>query len=530
MKQRPNDSQGTVEIAELRDLVRALAGQLDEVTRENAALRAENQHLRDEIARLKRLPPRPPFAPSGMEKASASPPQAPSASRRRGPKRDRATREVIIRAAAPAGSRFKGYATLLVRELTLAAEVIAYRRERWLTPQGRLVTAPPPAGIDGGFGPNLRRFCLVMHAQGQVTTERLTAILNGVGVAISKRQVVRLLTGGLEAFVAEDQAVLKAGLATAPFITVDDTGARHQRRDNVTTQIGGDRFTVFRTGRSKSRQNFLSLLRAGSDVYVVNEEALEFMRRAGLDASVCERLRRHPSKAFAGERAWLMHLASLSVDVFDRNLVRILTEGALWGAVRAEGLMRDTIVVSDDAGQFRVADHALCWIHVERLIHKLMPATARQEKAVKTIRDRVWKLYRTLKQWKAQPVPDAAGALAACFDKVFTLRTGFPDLDRLLARLHRRKASLLKVLERPEIPLHTNASENDLRACVTKRKISGGTMSAEGRQARDVMLGLMKTCRKLDLSFFAYLGARLSCGDPAHPMPSLASLVARPAA
>jgi hypothetical protein len=86
------------------------------------------------------------------------------------------------------------------------------------------------------------------------------------------------------------------------------------------------------------------------------------------------------------------------------------------------------------------------------------------------------------------------------------------------------------VLERPEIPLHTNASENDLRACVTKRKISGGTMSAEGRQARDVMLGLMKTCRKLGLSFFAYLGARLGCGDPAHPMPSLANLVARPAA
>ena len=75
----------------------------------------------------------------------------------------------------------------------------------------------------------------------------------------------------------------------------------------------------------------------------------------------------------------------------------------------------------------------------------------------------------------------------------------------MLARLHRRKHELLKVLERPEIPLHTNASENDLRACVTKRRISGGTMSADGRQARDVMLGLMKTCRKLGISFFAYL-------------------------
>ena len=65
------------------------------------------------------------------------------------------------------------------------------------------------------------------------------------------------------------------------------------------------------------------------------------------------------------------------------------------------------------------------------------------------------------------------------------------------------------VLKRPEIPLHTNASENDLRACVIKRKISGGTMSANGRLARDVMLGLLKPCRKLGLSFFTYLGDRL---------------------
>jgi hypothetical protein len=57
--------------------------------------------------------------------------------------------------------------------------------------------------------------------------------------------------------------------------------------------------------------------------------------------------------------------------------------------------------------------------------------------------------------------------------------------------------------------LHTNGSENDIRAYVTKRKISGGTMSDAGRTARDVMLGLMKPCGKLGISFFRYLGDRL---------------------
>jgi len=105
--------------------------------------------------------------------------------------------------------------------------------------------------------------------------------------------------------------------------------------------------------------------------------------------------------------------------------------------------------------------------------------------------------------------PRRAAALRARFDRIFRRRTDYTTLDRLLARLHRRKAELLRILQHPEIPLHTNGSENDIRACVTKRKISGGTMSTAGRTARDVMLGLMKTCSKLGVSFFRYLGGRL---------------------
>ena len=62
--------------------------------------------------------------------------------------------------------------------------------------------------------------------------------------------------------------------------------------------------------------------------------------------------------------------------------------------------------------------------------------------------------------------------LRARFDRIFTKKTGYVMLDRLLARLHARKAELLRVLDRPDIPLHTNGSENDIRSVVTKRKIS----------------------------------------------------------
>ena len=84
------------------------------------------------------------------------------------------------------------------------------------------------------------------------------------------------------------------------------------------------------------------------------------------------------------------------------------------------------------------------------------------------------------------------------------------------------------MLERPQIPLHTNGSENDIRAVVTKRKISGGTVSLAGKAARDTMLGLMKTCAKLNVSFYHFLGDRFGVqGVPSVPrLPDLVRLAA----
>ncbi len=100
-------------------------------------------------------------------------------------------------------------------------------------------------------------------------------------------------------------------------------------------------------------------------------------------------------------------------------------------------------------------------------------------------------------------------ALRTRFDRIFLCRTGFATLDRLLARLHANKAELLAVLDRPEIPLHTNGSENDIRCYVTRRKVSAGTRSGDGRDSRDAFLGLAKTCDKLGIPVWDYLGSRL---------------------
>jgi len=60
----------------------------------------------------------------------------------------------------------------------------------------------------------------------------------------------------------------------------------------------------------------------------------------------------------------------------------VATEGALWGAIRHQGLLERAVILSDDAGQFRVGRHALCWDHAERLVHKLVPANDTQRNAI----------------------------------------------------------------------------------------------------------------------------------------------------
>jgi len=121
----------------------------------------------------------------------------------------------------------------------------------------------------------------------------------------------------------------------------------------------------------------------------------------------------HPVKVFADTPAWQAHLTALGFDAraVTPDPVQIATEGALWGAIRHHGLMPDTVVVSDGAGQFRVGLHALCWVHAERLVHTLIPTTAAQRKAIALTRTLIWWFYADLKAWARAPCPKRARAL-----------------------------------------------------------------------------------------------------------------------
>src|SRR5271156_6889057 len=104
--------------------------------------------------------------------------------------------------------------------------------------------------------------------------------------------------------------------------------------------------------------------------------------------------------------AWRAHLQALGITA-DRP-IRIATEGALLGSLIAHGVSPELTVLSDGAGQFDVFVHALCWLHVERPLERLVPHNEKHRVAIEQIRQGIWELYQGLKAYRQGP-PGAGG-------------------------------------------------------------------------------------------------------------------------
>jgi hypothetical protein len=485
-----------------------------------AQQQAEIDRLRAEIARLKGLPPRPTIRPSTLERAHPDPGHG---KRRRGKRPGSAKRhktpELTIHETIPLpveglpeGTQVNGYEDFVVQDLRIEAHNICYRRIRYRLPDGSHVTAALPADVQGHLGPTLRSYVLYQHYQNHVTQPLLHEELLELGIDISAGQINRLLTEGHEEFHAEKDGLLPAAREVSQYFQADDTGARHLGQNAYTTVIANPFFASFTTTDSKSRINFLKLLCAPHEEYVVGEDALLYMESQGLSQWLLRRLEVAVSKAdrvVVGEAAWERQLTAWGIRGEEPR--RIVTEAGLFGTLMRHELYLGQPLVSDDAGQFKILGllHALCWLHAERSLNKLLPMNPRKQEALERVRHEVWKYYQRLRAYRQSPTPRRKEALQRDFRRLFTQRTGFADLNEALHRIYEKREDLLLVLDHPEIPLHNNLSEQDIREWAKKRKISAGTRSELGRRCRDTFLSLKKTCRKLGVSFWRFLQDRI---------------------
>jgi hypothetical protein len=475
-------------------------------------LEEQVQQLRDEIAILKGQKPRPQIAPSRLEKpAQGAKPAGQEGSKRPGSaKRPKNSQLVIAHvvqlrvADAPAGSVSKGFEPYVVQELEIQAKVTRYLRERVQLPDGSSILAPLPADVIPGshYGPKLTTYILHQYHHNHVTQPLLLEELWEHDIDISAGQLNNILIENKAIFHEEKWELLATGLKEALYIGADDTGARHDGHNGFCTVVRSDLFTYFESTDSKSRLNFLQVLHGPQRTYAIDTMTLAYWERQGLSTEIVEKLC-HGLRAFADEPSWQNRLATLGIT--NTRHVRIATEGALLAGLIERGVSPELLTLSDGAGQFVIFVHAACWVHAERPLARMVPYNEQHRTVIETIRDQIWDLYRDLKSYRQNPEEAQKQLLEARFDALCDQRTGYPSINGVLKDMREHRADLLRVLERPEVPLHNNGAESDIREYVKKRKISGSTRSDEGRRCRDTFASLKKTCRKLGVGFWDYL-------------------------
>ena len=494
--------------------------------------------LEQQIHKLKGETTKPKIKPSKMDEDPAKTEDASGDGRgkskkKKGPKRSKTEHlkiDVTIDIQPeniPKGSTFKSYRKVVIQNIKFETFNTCYRLAEYQTPDGSYVSGQLPDGLNGGhFGNDLISFILYQYHHQHVTQPLLLKQLLDLGVDISSGRLSQFITDDLNIFHDEKDQLLQAGLSVSQYIHTDDTGARHDGKNGYCTHIGNELFAWFSSTESKSRINFLSCLGQGSDYsYVLNAGALAYMAQQKLPQSLFARieleleienepvrilvLANPADKVLRVETALDWEIWLDQHDIITKRHRRIITEGALMGGLLAQGIPTNLSIVSDDAGQFNVFDHALCWIHAERIINRLIPLNDLYVKAVDDTREQLWQIYRDLKAYKLDPTTHQAEDIKTRFKLMCSTKTAYLTLNLALKRMGNNQHELLRVLDKPYLPLHNNLSERDIRDYVKKRKISGSTRSEAGRKCRDTFASLKKTCLKHNISFWHYLKDRL---------------------
>lgn len=491
-----------------------------------AKLEEKVTHLEEKVGSLdeqlkaaKKLKGKPKIPPSTLNQGENKPKKGGKrpGSEKRSKKTDFVVDEerIIEPEDLPEGATFNGYREYDVQDLILERHNIRFLLAEYVTVEGKTIVGKLPAQYQGHYGSTLIAFTLYQHHQCRVPQNLILEQLRELGVDISEGQINRILVEDKELFHSEQSQVLPAGLETATYVHTDDTGARHQGQNGFCTVIGNDLFAHFSSTKSKSRENYLRILRGPHEDFVLNEYSRSYLEMQQLAAKHLSKLQFASAVISSGDLELQKYLEALGIT--SQQAIKLVTEAALLGSAIEHGLDPEIIILSDGARQFAIGIHALCWVHMERSIRRLNPVTAQQRQEIEEVLDALWIYYSQLKAYQQQPTFQESERLSDRFDEIFGQR--YPHhygLNLAMQQFCAHKDELLRVLDLPQVPLHTNAAEADIREYVTRRKISGGTRHDNGRRVRDTFTGLKKTCRKLAFSFWQYLMSRLR-GDGSVP-------------
>jgi hypothetical protein len=521
------------ENAALREELARIGGpdwrnRLERSLAEAAQLREERQRLRDEVARLKGEQGQPRILPK-RQHSSEQERRLPRGERR--PARREAVRidrtEIRpVEEVLPPDAAFKGYAEVVVQDVRLETDNVQFRLAKYYAPStGKSYQAPLPAGYHGGFGPGLRTLVLYLGYQTNTSQAKIRSLLTSLGVQIGAGTIARMLLVPA-CLAAEEAAIRQAGLASSPYQQLDATPTRVNGVEQQCHVLGAPLYVSYTTTPTKDRLAVLDVLRLGAPrTFQFNDHAWAFLAQgAALPAYAQQALTALPQGVDLDGPAIAALLDAHLPALGPQQRSRVMDAAAI-GAYRVQTAVPvvETLIV-DAAPQFVgvTADLGLCWVHEGRHYKKLTPYLPLHQALLDAVLAAFWAYYRDLQAYQQAPSATAAARLRAAFEAIFTCQTGYADLDDRLAKTYARKHALLRVLDKPYLPLQNNPAELAARQRVRKRDVSFGARSPAGIRAWDCLQTIFGTAAKLGVNVLHYLRDRLT---GTYELPALAVLI-----
>jgi hypothetical protein len=539
-----------IDIPSLQKAVTVLLNAVESLWQRNEELSQENQELKDEINRLKgeqgSLPKNPGKRPKTDDEAStdtqveAEPgsEKRKSKNHKTGSKKDKIKIDRSIKceidgSILPPDAKLHHYETVIQQDIrierdnTLFIIPVFYSKSEKKTYRGIL-----PEEYEGEFGGTLKSWLQLLHQYGDMTQSRLKALMDSLDIQISVGSINNILLSNTEMMSREAREILRSGIENIGFTQLDSTKSWECGEGKSTQIICTPYYSVYYTMDDKSKASIIWALqgkgKSGLNL-VYNNRSVELLKQSRVPKKDQQLL----SQLLLPEECCTLKEFE---DLLAQRAPHLLTKQSYPAIIEALALgyyhsQSDFPVVQNllsDAGPeyHGIAPHqGLCWIHEERHYKKLTPNINIHRKALEEFRGQIWGFYNRLLSFKALPTNEQQQqkiALEAEFERIFTQKTDYFELNERIDKSYAKKDKLLRVLNFPDLPLHNNTAELGVRRKVRKRDISLHTTSPKGTKAQDAFMSVVETAAKLGVPALDYLYDRIT---EKFQMPSLADLI-----
>jgi hypothetical protein len=505
-------------------------------------LKEENQKLKDEINHLKGEQGKPDIKGknrnsgnsnhSSEEERKANSEESAKKKRNRKPKNinikiDREKICKVDKDILPKDAQFKGYSDYIVQDIIITTDNVKYQREVFYSPStGKTYTGKLPNGVEGegGFGIGIRSLIPLLKSECNMTEKSILDFFQNFGIHISSAYISNRWTKSYNIFHDEKDEIYKTGLSLTTFQQIDDTGARVKGENHYTQIVGNPFYTAYFTTPKKNRLTVLDVFRNFAPrKFLYNQQTVELLNGFNLSQKMKNRVDELFDRDIVIDEEEFEELIK-KIEIGPTQYIRVKEALAIAEYHSQNEIPVIKQLICDDAPQFKLLtpELGLCWVHEGRHYKKLNPAIPLYREELDDFRDKFWKYYHKLKEYKESPNEEKATLLSKEFDELFSKVTRYDHLDNRINKTLAKKQELLLVLKYPELPIHNNASELAARVQVRDRDVSLHTMSEAGTKVKDTFMTISQTAKKLGVRTYEYIYDRVS---GAFEMPSLASIM-----